>query len=54
MGVLHRDGKPANLLLDSRGQLWVTDFGLARVSGDVGVTSRLSRTRITGRRVGAA
>lgn len=29
-GVLHRDVKPANLLLDRRGTVWVTDFGLAK------------------------
>jgi serine/threonine-protein kinase len=37
-GILHRDVKPANLLLDRRGVLWVTDFGLARLPGDGGVT----------------
>jgi serine/threonine protein kinase len=37
-GVIHRDVKPANLLLDARGQLWVTDFGLAQVAGDSGLT----------------
>jgi eukaryotic-like serine/threonine-protein kinase len=31
LGVIHRDIKPSNLLIDNRGQLWVTDFGLARV-----------------------
>jgi WD40 repeat protein len=33
-GVLHRDVKPANLLLDVQGTLWVTDFGLAKGEGD--------------------
>ena len=37
-GIVHRDVKPGNLLLDLRAQLWVTDFGLAQVIGDPGLT----------------
>jgi serine/threonine protein kinase len=38
LGVVHRDVKPGNLLLDVRGHLWVTDFGLAHVQGDASLT----------------
>jgi tetratricopeptide (TPR) repeat protein/serine/threonine protein kinase len=36
LGVVHRDVKPANLLLDAGGRLWVADFGLAQVQQDEG------------------
>jgi serine/threonine protein kinase len=39
LGVIHRDVKPANLLLDAGGRLRVTDFGLAHVQhGEAGLT----------------
>ena len=33
-GVLHRDVKPSNFVLDQEGRLWLTDFGLAKLLGD--------------------
>ena len=37
-GVLHRDIKPGNLMIDGDGKLWITDFGLARLEADAGMT----------------
>ena len=38
-GVVHRDMKPANVIVDATGRLWVTDFGLAQVQSDPRLTT---------------
>src|SRR5277367_1274720 len=35
-GVLHRDLKPGNIMLDGRGRVRITDFGLAALSENMG------------------
>jgi serine/threonine protein kinase len=38
-GILHRDIKPANLLVDEHQAVWITDFGLAKLTGQDDLTA---------------
>jgi serine/threonine protein kinase len=38
VGIVHRDVKPGNLIVDTNGKVWVADFGLARFGPDAGLT----------------